>query len=487
MKNVRRILGVFLLVHSVAIGQVVEIHQIDVGTGDATLINVKNNLGTIQHSILIDAGETNRDQEVIDYLHANAKKNGAYVQLDYIITSHYHSDHYGGMVGHKETLYQTVGGGNKRRRCGEIYTGVLADTTIKYFAVLDKGTSSPSSQSNLYKKYNTLAGARRTPVGTTTVGNFGAVNSITPTATFPPPNPTAAQQLSLGGYIDLGADVNGTPIRLRLVVANAKVYAPGVNMNTYNVADTLGVSKSYTGNGARPNPNNWGLGWVLEYGAFRYYTAGDIGGYNGSYGSCTSCGSNYFDIETPLAAALQLIYTNPNNSTGHICSQKLSHHGSCCSTNPTFWGTLRPSSGIISAGHVASFGHPTQEVITRIETQNWAADSLRGTTLDNYLMTELWFQNRNIDLSKGGTSGSISLVATQLVIPPTDIDTAYLMANGSSLYELKSTVPQKYGDVIIKVSATNAGFPIAQQSRYSIEYVDYLGNNQTLNFNCHGQ
>ena len=303
------ILLLTLCTSSKTYSQTIEIHQIDVGTGDATLINIKDNMHVIQHSILIDAGETYMYDDVIKYLKDHAKKNGTYIHLDYIITSHYHSDHIGGMVGSKK----------RKRKLGKNsvngYNGVLADTSqIKYFAVLDKGSSVPSATTELYKKYKTLAGDRRITVGANTIGSFSAIDSITPSPNFPPPFPDTTQQLSLGGYINLGQDSNAVPIRLRLVVADAKVYYPGKPTNTYNVADSLGIRRAYTGNSTRKNPNNWGIGWVLEYGAFRYYTAGDIGGYDASYGTCNSCGSNYFDLETPMSKAFKVIYPQPASS-----------------------------------------------------------------------------------------------------------------------------------------------------------------------------
>ncbi len=63
-----------------------EIHYIDVGQGDATLIKCG------EHFMLIDAGENDKGKEVQAYLESqNIKK------LDYLISTHPDSDHEGGV------------------------------------------------------------------------------------------------------------------------------------------------------------------------------------------------------------------------------------------------------------------------------------------------------------------------------------------------------------------------------------------------------
>lgn len=65
-----------------------EVHYIDVGQGDSTLIKVGDN------AMLIDGGTNEMEKRVIDYLKAqNIKK------LDYVIATHPHEDHIGGLDG----------------------------------------------------------------------------------------------------------------------------------------------------------------------------------------------------------------------------------------------------------------------------------------------------------------------------------------------------------------------------------------------------
>ena len=62
-------------------------HFIDVGQGDCTLIQVNNK------NLLIDSGTSDSKQKLIRYL----KKNNI-TKLDYIVATHPHADHIGGMA-----------------------------------------------------------------------------------------------------------------------------------------------------------------------------------------------------------------------------------------------------------------------------------------------------------------------------------------------------------------------------------------------------
>ena len=64
------------------------VHYIDVGQGDSIFIELPNNL-----TMLIDGGENDMGKVVIDYI----SKLG-YSKIDYVIGSHPHSDHIGGLI-----------------------------------------------------------------------------------------------------------------------------------------------------------------------------------------------------------------------------------------------------------------------------------------------------------------------------------------------------------------------------------------------------
>ncbi|MBO6517023.1 MAG: MBL fold metallo-hydrolase [Bacteroidia bacterium] len=469
--------------------QTVSIHQIDVGTGDAALINVSDGTGLITHSVLIDAGQTSKDDVVKDYVRANARNVDGYSVLDYVITSHYHVDHYGGLIGRK----------TPRSPCKNSYTGLLADSNdIRYFAVLDKGANAPQNSTHStsitppkltkYGIYSMLAGARRLAVGIPEKHPHFTDSVIPPNLNsdyrFPlPSNYLYPVEIGIGDFISLGSDENGVPIRLRLIASNGRIYFPGYDDNTLDVAAELGIDRKNPK--SKNNPNNWGIAWILEYGAFRFYTAGDIGGYNKKplLGTCKHC-REYFDLETPISTALKMVYQNPIESPGHVCTQKISHHGSCCSTNPFFWEALKPSFAVISAGPVASFGHPTQEVFDRLNSVHWDGEPpLTHSQTSMCLLTQLNFQNRNIDLEQSGTSGLSKYVATLKEVKLSDIDSIYPMANGFNLYKMKrkSSLKKTPGNVRIDVYPEE----IDKISRYVVRFMGYDGKDYHKIIECH--
>ncbi|MCL2546721.1 MAG: MBL fold metallo-hydrolase [Oscillospiraceae bacterium] len=66
----------------------VAVHFIDVGQGDATLIQ------TGQGSMLIDGGDNHMRERVVQYL-----RDAGIERLDYVVATHPHADHIGGLIG----------------------------------------------------------------------------------------------------------------------------------------------------------------------------------------------------------------------------------------------------------------------------------------------------------------------------------------------------------------------------------------------------
>ncbi|HET6997363.1 MAG TPA: hypothetical protein VFI03_02150 [Solirubrobacterales bacterium] len=70
-----------------------EIHQIDVGQGESSLLVAREPVGNLTKSMLIDGGETGYAETVHKYI----KRTGVR-QLDHMLVSHYDDDHSGGIL-----------------------------------------------------------------------------------------------------------------------------------------------------------------------------------------------------------------------------------------------------------------------------------------------------------------------------------------------------------------------------------------------------
>ncbi|MDR1320571.1 MAG: MBL fold metallo-hydrolase [Gracilibacteraceae bacterium] len=93
------------------------VHYIDVGQGDATFIELPNGM-----TMLIDAGDVGYGETVADYI----RKNG-HTSLDYIVATHPHADHIGGM----EAVLDAID-------AGDIYMPRAVAATRTYEKLLDK-------------------------------------------------------------------------------------------------------------------------------------------------------------------------------------------------------------------------------------------------------------------------------------------------------------------------------------------------------------
>lgn len=88
-----------------------KIHYLDVGQGDSIFIELPNN-----ETMLIDAAESNQSANIINYI-----KNLNYQKIDYVIGTHPHTDHIGGL----KDIINTF-------EIGKIYMPKVISTTKTY-------------------------------------------------------------------------------------------------------------------------------------------------------------------------------------------------------------------------------------------------------------------------------------------------------------------------------------------------------------------
>lgn len=92
-----------------------KVHYLDVGQGDSIFIELPNN-----ETMLIDAAESYQSENIINYL-----KNLNYKKIDYIIGTHPHTDHIGGL----KDIINTF-------EIGKIYMPKVVSTTKTYESLL---------------------------------------------------------------------------------------------------------------------------------------------------------------------------------------------------------------------------------------------------------------------------------------------------------------------------------------------------------------
>lgn len=92
------------------------VHFVDVGQGDCTLIELPGN-----KVMLIDAGENGHESDVLNYL-----DRCGVTKIDYLVATHPHSDHIGGI---EEVI--------ENYEIGEIYMPKIASTSWTYENMLD--------------------------------------------------------------------------------------------------------------------------------------------------------------------------------------------------------------------------------------------------------------------------------------------------------------------------------------------------------------
>lgn len=91
------------------------------------------------------------------------------------------------------------------------------------------------------------------------------------------------------------------------------------------------------------------LGVLIRYGAFTYFTAGDLTGGGAPGGYSTK------DIETMTGSLI-----------GDIDVLHIGHHGSLTSTNQTFLDEVKPEVAVISVGQDNDYGHPAPATLQKI-------------------------------------------------------------------------------------------------------------------------
>ncbi|HRD67165.1 MAG TPA: hypothetical protein PKY50_13550 [Candidatus Competibacter sp.] len=314
------------------IDTVLEIHHIDVGQGDATLILIKSYKGDIYKSILIDSGKTSKP--ITDYFDQliNQEKDGKkyFRPIDILITTHPDKDHVGGAA--------------------DILTGKNEATNLKYTnpeAILyDNGTPFGKFDSN-YENYLNCAKEK----------GF------------------SRQRPPLGAPIEGGKILEEHGVILRCLAFNG-VMTNGYSEESLYYHPLLGNLEADDFHPEKEqqmieayyptNDNNLSIALHLQFGKFSYFTAGDLSG----------------EYEEKIAHHINFFY-------GPVSAWKASHHGAKECTSEMVAGFLQGGVCVFSFGVMNEFGHPFQAPIDHLENLNKAGVSCTYYCTGNILHRDL--------------------------------------------------------------------------------------------------
>ncbi|WP_209401397.1 ComEC/Rec2 family competence protein [Pseudozobellia sp. WGM2] len=317
-----------------------DIHHINTGRGDAAFSILPD--GT---TLLIDAGDMsetrartlsarnanlvpNRSRSamawVVDYIEQFSPKSNK-SQLDYAMITHYHDDHFGEMDAEREFISK----GNYA------LTGLVeVGHHLPIKTIIDRGSSfpidlkNPKIQSELSKD-----------------DEFGMISSLTNYWNFIEYHSKTSgiehEELIAGklNQIKLKTSPEKFPdFSIRNIAVNGQVWT-GKNDSTYPLFSE----------GEYPGENPLSTCIKISYGAFDYFTGGDISGV-GPFGA-----SDINSLESNVAPVI-----------GSVDVATLNHHGNRDSQNVEYVRTLRPRVWIQQNW---SSDHPGEEVLRRITSK----------------------------------------------------------------------------------------------------------------------
>lgn len=314
-----------------------DIHHINTGRGNSTFFVFPD--GT---TMMLDAGDLNAQyfmrrsaplkvaparpndartagQWIVDYVRQTMPA-GRPPQLDYLVVSHFHADHYGDL-----TERTPVSPDQPYQRTGITEVGDL----LPFSTLIDRG----------YPAYNFPVDLRQFYAGEgSTFLNYVAFVDA------------KVKQGAKASMLQVGSDRqitlrqrsgDYTSFRVQNVKVNGTIWTgKGGQTFAHFTADSV-LNKQ-----GKFNENPLCMAFKISYGPFDYFTGADNTGLRG-YGLPL-----WFDTETPMARAV-----------GPVDVMTLNHHGNRDASNETFLTTLNP---VVAVQQAWCSDQPGQEVMHRL-------------------------------------------------------------------------------------------------------------------------
>ena len=327
-----------------------EIHHIDVGQGDSTLIIAKNN-STVR-SCLIDGGRSNDTkqkqkkvtEESRSSLHTYITKQGI-EQLDIMVATHYDEDHFTGLTkllllkeGETDNLNKVY---KKVRIYDQGWPKQLDSSYIEYVKAINgrdkKRTINHEDAQNRKRFTNDVASEEQTIKAV----NLGQLKDIG----LPGVPKETTKQSGTRDVPTIPIDKAGNTLINREILwdeveGGKPGNAPIIECIAVNgwILQKDKSNKKLLSNKVDPR-NEKSLAFIIKFGEFRYYIGGDI--------ETTQEDGN---------KNVQGIYKYLSDSKQNISVVKCSHHGSKYSSSSTFINKLKPKVAIMSCGIDNGYG-----------------------------------------------------------------------------------------------------------------------------------
>lgn len=274
-----------------------EIHHIGAGDGDATLIiaidstkeyNIADEVIWDTCVVLIDGQRSSGGDEVWRYVRDTiSSRFPNRLKIDYIVVSHLHIDHYGGLtnlINNAVAAKWTI-------------TGVVTRAVVPSAKITNAGEEIDTCYSDIIMN---------NPAGVRIKAFYKAITD----------NGIGQPVLVVGD--NLFHEKNFVNISMQCIVSVGTTYnSLGTELYTF-------LPNNGNGTYTAKSENDLSYGWLISFQGFHYTSFGDLGG--------VSAG-NYVDGESYVTDYLIHRF---DDADYHLCVHKVSHHGSAESTTKQF-------------------------------------------------------------------------------------------------------------------------------------------------------
>ncbi|HSP79804.1 MAG TPA: hypothetical protein VLQ93_14825 [Myxococcaceae bacterium] len=314
-----------------------EIHHLDVGQGDGTLVLLKEGAKVV-YSLLVDGGDAGQAPLIDEYMRRAGVKS-----LDCLVISHYDADHCNGAI---ELLTHSP----------------LCQST----ALFDRGDA--------HDPHDSKAKDLRTPLKNVLNGRdrSGKAIELEDDREFEDPVEELRMRLHQEAKKRITAGRKGKEI-----VGEWVLQATGKGMPTVSIQCIAANGFVLDGTTVTPlhsdRENTYSVCLLLRFNEFSYLLCGDATGVDGH------------DLEGAVAK-----YVTGTLKLDHVCAAKASHHGSHHSTKRAYVDKLGLRAAFISAGVHRKHQHPRQEPIDALQS---------APTIQNFYLSNCGYRRTHIEPS----------------------------------------------------------------------------------------